>query len=299
MVMKTFEYMYRDKEGRQRKGVFQAEGRLSVVLALKKEGVVPLAVSERGAVARKPLPFWEYAFAVGIIAVCCTAFVLLQKKRPAGNQMGGRLETQEKTVAAKEVRSSLPEHEHPGGDQADMQPDMGVRKAVAVPGSADVSGKDSNTGSGEVTAQVEEARMPAHYSSQTESILSMLINVTRGNYPPPVPHFPAHEDIWQILERDIVVYDDDSEKLLAYKENVARVKSSLKEYLQAGGTTKDFVQYYHEELLKDHNDYRAAQAEMMRLFRARDDKALGTFMAEQNDAFRERGVRLLVLPPER
>ncbi|MCL2104305.1 MAG: hypothetical protein FWH21_04520 [Kiritimatiellaeota bacterium] len=305
--MKTFDYTCRDAKGSIRRGRLEAPDRAGAVRALKARGLAAVSLSEGGGSGRMS-PRARSGAGMWARTLVCTGVVLLALAMvwfviPRGHST---------TAVPSKGGGGLKPPPHGTGVSMSTSlspPSLSADPPVPDPPVEGGGGSGTTppvmTVGGEGTAEewkgipVEAPRMPAPYQSRTEGLLSMLVNITPGTYPPPIPNFPSVEDLAQVLDRDIIVFDHDSDQMLGRKENVARVKQSLKEYLQAGGTAQEFVEYYRGELLKDYEDFRVAQAEMMRLFRAGEDDELEMFLTEQNNAFQERGMRLLVRPPRK
>ena len=113
---------------------------------------------------------------------------------------------------------------------------------------------------------------------------------------PPLLRLPPHENIAEILERDIAVYDEDSPRTVEEKANVAYAKQLLKEYLAQGGDPEDFLGYYHGTLKQAFEERQAAQKYTMDLLRAGDKKGAEEYMTRKNAELGERGILPLKIP---
>jgi hypothetical protein len=136
------------------------------------------------------------------------------------------------------------------------------------------------------------------YSSGSERLINMIINTRMGFVPPPLLNFPAKEtNIINILEKNIIVYDTDDEKTLQQKENVAFAKQLLKEYIATGGNSKDFLAFYHEQLMTAFEERSAAQKQFSDMLKAGDENGAIEFFEEKNKVLSEKGIVPLIVPP--
>jgi hypothetical protein len=136
------------------------------------------------------------------------------------------------------------------------------------------------------------------FKSGTEQLMSLVFNTQLGDNPIPVPKIGKSENIVEILNTDITLYDDDPEKVERAKTNVALAKQVLKEYVEKGGNVDDFIKYYREELFKIHLEWRDSQKEFITLLKAGDLTAADVYLKNQNKAFQERGIKPLNVPPQ-
>lgn len=134
------------------------------------------------------------------------------------------------------------------------------------------------------------------FSTSTEQVISGFAN-TRPGYPPPMlMRMPPAEDLEAILDKPIDIYDDDDERVAEAKENCARMKEELKQYISEGGTAENFLLWYHNELSKDYEEWKSAQHHVVRLLRDGDLEGAERYAAEKNAELTGRGVRNVTLP---
>ncbi|MCL2104218.1 MAG: hypothetical protein FWH21_04085, partial [Kiritimatiellaeota bacterium] len=158
---------------------------------------------------------------------------------------------------------------------------------------------DGEGGGGTPVEATPPERPPSAFSTATEQVLGWIANTVPGAPPPILPALPPgeRENIAAILDRDIVLYADDSDRAAESKHNVAHAKQLLKRYLAEGGTPEDFLGYYHNALAEAHREWREAQRGVVELQRAGDEEGAVTFYLEQNAALGERGIKPVILPP--
>lgn len=134
------------------------------------------------------------------------------------------------------------------------------------------------------------------YPTIAESVISGFAN-TRPGYPPPAMlRLPTAESIEEILDTPIEIAEDDDETTVALKENCARMKEEMKAYIADGGTAENFLLWYHNELTKDYNDWRASQQRIVQLLKDGELEEAERFAEEANADFAARGIRSVMLP---
>lgn len=153
----------------------------------------------------------------------------------------------------------------------------------------------------------EELGLPIHdkeekkknrqaFTTSTERIISGFANTKRGYAPPPLLNLPMGENLMEILERDIVIYDDDDEKIQKAKENCAALKEELKKYIAEGGTAENFLSWYHNELTKDFNTWKESQMYIVELMKQGMVMEAYEYMAKANEALEKAGIRTVTIP---
>ena len=135
------------------------------------------------------------------------------------------------------------------------------------------------------------------FSSTTEQILSGFAN-TRPGYPPPITlRLPTAESIEEILDTPIEIMEDDDEATVELKENCARMKEEIRAYIADGGTAENFLLWYHNELSKDYEEWRASQEHIVQLLKDGELEEAERFAEEANADLAARGIRQVALPP--
>ena len=92
------------------------------------------------------------------------------------------------------------------------------------------------------------------------------------------------------------MYDDDSEKSVIQKANVAQAKQMLKTYLAQGGKVEDFLSYYHMQLLEANRMWRTAQNEITTLSKTGEPNEVRAYAQELNKKLAEKGIKSIHLP---
>jgi hypothetical protein len=301
--MRNFNYTAREKSGAMKRGSVQAIDRNAALQELAAQGLVTLSVTEQYAVRKASLRLNPVKTVLTVIIIFIVAAVFWNfalKKQMVKNEKSQRVgrtvdKPSSKTknnfndshalgkIKAEFVTNSLT------ADDAPV-----VRKRSDEPKNPLIPILDINTAP---VADVLKTNAPQRYfSSGTEQIISGFANTKPGNPPPPLMNLPMNEDVTEILNRDIIVYNEDNERALEVKENTARMKQALKDYIKEGGTPETFLSHYHNELSKDYNEWKSAQQYIVRLLQEGDVVAAENFAVEQNTKFKERGIKSVVLP---
>lgn len=295
--MKNFNYTVRDRSGSMKRGNLKAIDRNAALHELVAQGMVPLSVTE-GAVQPvggrgKPI----YAIIAGIAAMIIVgvAVVVLFQASSTPKKSG------KKRLPAK-TTSSVP------GQRNTKQAPAKV-PSVAPTNIAQVAAVTSLVTTASVTNAVGEIRsalpepvtnkVPRLFSTTTEQVISWIANTIPGSTPPPLPRLPVNEstNIVAILNSDIPLYDDDSEKIVEIKFNVAHAKQLLKEYLAQGGKAEEFLTYYHKELWSSHKEWRDAQKQVLDLQKTGDEEGAVKYYQEQSKVLQGKGIKPIMLPP--
>ena len=142
----------------------------------------------------------------------------------------------------------------------------------------------------------EKQKIRKSFDTNTERIISGFANTKRGYAPPPLLNLPMGENLMEILERDIVIYDDDDEKVQKAKENCAALKEELKKYIADGGTAENFLSWYHNELTKDFNTWKESQMYIVELMKQGMVTEADEYMAKANEALEKAGIRTVTIP---
>lgn len=134
------------------------------------------------------------------------------------------------------------------------------------------------------------------FKSSTEQVISGFANTKPGYPPPPIVRFPMGEDSMSILEAPIEINDDDDDKTVEIKENCARLKEEIRQFIAEGGTAENYLIQYHNELSKDYEDWKSSQMYVVQLLKAGDLEEARRFADEANAELSARGVRNVKLP---
>jgi hypothetical protein len=296
--MRNFNYTARDKSGAMKRGSMQAADRNAVLHEMAAQGLVPLSVVEADVKTTTPSriskAFWVVAgFAVitGMIAIGLNLIPKYDEgtvKKTKKTQVKKASQVAPRSATTGNATNEI-QNTSKALDKNKMAPKFPmVTNAVVKPKIQVIELYPGCTTNPPLTG----------YSSITERLINMIINVRLGMPPPILFDLPANEtNIVEILNSDIIVYETDDDKKIQQKTNVAYAKQLLKEYIEGGGNAKDFLKFYHEKLISAF-DYRSGvQKQFFELLKSGDEKAYSDFYLETNKTLSEQGIVPLSVPP--
>lgn len=294
--MKNFNYTARDKSGATKRGSLQALDRNAAMQELSAQGMVPLSITEGatqpGGARFKPV----YAIAAGIAALILAVWLgmkymvkpMPQKKPPVKRE---RVQPPPKKNIVPQVK--------PVVTNVVVQPIKVETNQPAPPIPVSTNSLEYRIAQqeGRIDEEGKIIPKPPAYKSGAEQVLNMIMNKQLGDVPPPLPtlHPSERTNIVAILSRDIIVYDEDSEKSLQQKANVAQAKQLMKDYIAKGGTPEEFLRYFRDELATAHKEWLTTQKTLMELSKTDREAAL-KYAEEQGKILSEKGIKPLILP---
>jgi len=296
--MKNFNYTARDKTGSTKRGNLKATDRNAAMQELSAQGMVPLSITE-GASQPGGAKFTPiYAIAAGITALILAVWFGMNYLGKPIPQKNKRIEQKEKTAQKETItrKKTEPKNNIPKPVALTNKMPETTQNILTVQTTNEPSTVALTKAQQQEELKAKVAKRP--FKSGTEQLMSFVFNTQLGDNPIPVPKIGKSENIQEILNTDISLYDDDPEKVERAKRNVAMAKQLLKEYVEKGGNVDDFIKYYREELFKIHVEWRDSQKEFITLLKAGDTTAADDYLKKQNKAFQERGIKPLVVPPQ-
>jgi hypothetical protein len=296
--MKNFNYTARDKTGSTKRGSLKAADRNAAMQELSAQGMVPLSITEGaeqpGGAKFKPV----YAIASGIAALILAAWLGMNYLVNPIPQKSKRIQPKEKVTQKEKITRN------------NTEPKDNIPKPVALTNTMPETTQNllrvqttNEPSTVELTKAQQQEELKAKvakrpFKSGTEQLMSLVFNTQLGDNPIPVPKIGKSENIQEILNTDISLYDDDPEKVERAKRNVALAKQLLKEYVEKGGNVDDFIKYYREELFKIHLEWKDSQKEFITLLKSGDLTAADAYLKKQNKDFQEKGIKPLNVPPQ-
>ena len=294
--MKNFNYTARDRAGATKRGSLKAIDRAAALHELAAQGMVPLSITEGAAKEASGFSLKKPFIIAGAIVAVIAAVFLVLNLLPKSSDTEGKKPKKNKVVQTTKK----------GSVKAPLT--ASTNRTVAVKTSAEKEPVLAPAPTNKVVKpkiQVFELYPGCStnppltgYTSITERIINMIINLRPGMPPPPLLNLPAGEtNIIKILDTNITLYETDDETVAQQKANVAYAKQLLKEYLAAGGNTSDFLKFYHEQLTNAFEERRKAQQQFSEILKAGDEKGASDFFEEKNKALSEKGIAPLTVPP--
>ena len=150
------------------------------------------------------------------------------------------------------------------------------------------------------TNDTASAKRKRRFSSGLEEQLSWIFDTEVGDAPPvflpPLSKWDS-SSVGDILAREIVISDDDSERDKQSKMRMIEVKRALKEYIDAGGKVEGFIEHYHSFLKQANAQWKDAKRSVIDLYRTeRDPNLLKSYIIKVNEGLAEKGIKPITLP---
>lgn len=300
--MAAFTISYRLPSGGLKSEVIDAADRASALAQMRSRGITPISVKEGGKLASTTTsasrPLWLKGAVAGflvVIAAVVVWFCLMPKEKPVAPKV-------EKPKKAKVEK-----------------PTPIVRSSKAVV---------TNSAPAVVTNSVREARLeklramtpeqrkeflleeerqrPIDLTPSTnrvfrtgvEQVMAWIFTARKGNLPPPLPGISIRDEahMAEILASRNPLLEGDSEGAKDAKQMVELAKAELRDYLKQGGDVKEFLQYYHGQLLQAHHEWTDAQRSVMKTIRDDPDIA-AVYIDEVNKRLSAKGIKPVNIPP--
>ncbi len=101
----------------------------------------------------------------------------------------------------------------------------------------------------------------------------------------------SDEEVMEILKQDIVIYDDDSEEVVAAKERTAQIKQEAIKYIEDGGTFNQFLRAYADTVREEQETVNDVREEMKRILFSEGEEAAQTYLDGANPKLAELGLK--------
>lgn len=314
--MKSYDYQARDAAGAIKTGLVNSESRAVAVQKLKDQGLVPISVTEqRGAIASPSK--WFQGFPIKLLASILVllvggyaiyAYIAFKKKHtPTDNTANRTLQIPKQPVAKN--ADEAPKATAKPQSELKESPELELESLTPQPNEANLRPlKTEAKPQGlplpkRIVSDLRPGKtnsLPSGLSSGTERVLNTLISSPLGGPPPPLLRLPPGEaeNLLDVLNRDIIVFDSDDPETVAKKENLAAAKQILKDFIKDGGKAEDFMAHYHAILVKASQERNDLQKEFRKLIQAGKLDEAEKFFNEANASLAEEGYLPLRLPPQ-
>ena len=300
--MKNFNYTARDVNGAPKCGCLKAPDRNEALRMLKAQKLIPQSVVE-GMAPKKSvaLEILQRYWVTGLLVVALVSVgILLWQYMPKRG-------TEKKVVVKQTRKTTAPErkpHVTAAMDTNVVTTPLAAKTNVVTntpkvkkPVATNTHAYKLAVAEGRIDENGEIIKKPRAFNSGVEQLMGMIINKQLGDTPPMMPNLNLGEraNIMAILDKDINVYEHDSELTIQQKANVAQAKQLLKEYIGQGGTPEEFLGYYREQLVQANKEWMHAQKTMMEMFKTDREEAF-KYATEQGKLLSEKGIKPLRLP---
>jgi hypothetical protein len=284
--MKLFYYIARMQDGTQTRGEIRALDRLEALRILKEKGLVPISVIVRKPSEDKFSSSWfarNYILiiVISVIIILLIWFGLGNYPRTKENK---KIISTKKRVENKVSVTNVNELNSVVKENIIVESVTRTNNVASLNQQPTIKIIEINSGSRTNPVQVG-------LSSGAERVLNMVFSSKLGAPPPPIFQIPFKEstNLIEILKRDIIVYDDDTQATIEWKENLAYAKNLLKEYIQQGGEVENFITYYQNELAKAFYERQELQQLYSELLKAGNTEMSDQYFTLANEELAKKG----------
>lgn len=132
------------------------------------------------------------------------------------------------------------------------------------------------------------------YKSGIEQQLSWICETEPGDMP--LPFIPLDKDdiadlVPALLAKNEIL-ENDSDKHAAIKQNIAEAKKTMMDYLKQGGDPNEFLEYYHNQLMRDY-DLRSEAISQACDINVNEPELCADFINEVNKKLKEQNIKLI------
>lgn len=301
----TFTITYRSQSGALQREVVEAANRAAALEQVKSRGITPVSVKEGGTLdaavkVAAGRPVWIKGAVAGLLVVLCAAIAWFALKPD-----------EQKPVPPPVKKAAKPKVEKPRAPKP--PPVTNVVKKVEQPEEPDpaiVARREKlkkMTPAERLDFLFEEARQkPIDLSPSTnrafktgvEQVMGWIFTTRLGNLPPPLPPIMIRDEahMAEILVANNPALEGDSEKVKDAKQMVELAKKELRQYVLQGGDVREFLQYYHGQLVDAYKEWSSTQRTVMKAIHE-DPDAAAAYIEEANKTLTEKGIKPLNIPP--
>jgi hypothetical protein len=304
-LMKVFEYTARDETGATRKDHISATDRAGAIFELRKRNLVLLSLVEakgvlavkdgKGIKINKMTLFSFFA----LLSIAAGILIVHLMSKPLKTQ---RMRTKEPSIDEKKNKGT-------STSEATLESEKKLRHVVeSQTNNVSTEPKKSRTpvdiakefDASRMTNNVPVFRPPPAFAMAIESLMHAVSRTPPGSPPIPLPPITRSidESFIHSLTNNIVIYEDDSEKMAKYKEEAAYVKLELAKFVEAGYTAKQVLEAVQEERKEQYKLKKEIRKGMMELLQAGRIEDAKVYLSEANTILNERGIVPLSMPKE-
>ena len=307
--MKTFCYTSRDHSGALKKGTLQAIDRADALRQIKSMDCVPVSVTESSGVASGAHVSWNPTWNRRAVWLA-TAAVLLIAALVVWRSVAKRHEPPAAALGTppQSVRPSQPANQAVKSARAVPKPKPAVSAAETppqdVPQTAEAAEMLPTPASGVSPAVQAEALKPPQppkppnpYKTQTEQVLAMALSVPPGASIPPLPLSPnLNADFAKSLTNKIAIYDEDDDRTINTKENVAVAKGQLLELVKNGQNVSDVLKELQDKTNERAELRSQAKRKLADLYKNGSPEEAQAYLETVNKTFKEQGIEPISPP---
>ncbi len=297
--------MARDKKGATQSGTLLALDRNAALHELRSQGMVTLSLVEnqRGIVPRQNNQLFERI----IVAVAAVSLVIIGlmvwwwlQGHPKGVQSTSNRPLKKSMEAKTTKVKSLSQKQMKPGDFQAVAPTQLVEE-VTRERPVKTSRAPSPHKAPEPTVKMVEwptNEITRVFEREIEFRMAQYINAgQRPSPPPPMIQTNLEEMAKDALSKNIVVQDNDTESIYATKENVAKMKEALRQYMAQGGTASEFFKGLADRQKTEADLAMEARSIITELTKQGKIEEAKTALTEINSYLKSQGQPDVVVPP--
>jgi len=302
--MNVFTYQYWDENGAVRSDTLRAANRAEALRQIRDAGrsVITLTEGKASVPGRRALwnpVVWNRAAWIGVAGVVLVAALsvwLTANKKPAKRPApeAAKVETSPAGTPPRGVRGGFGETALPASRPTVETPATGAPPRPQPPVADAAVSRNANLRPlhppPEETEE-EEVKPSRRFTNISEGLLAMALSVPPGAPVPPLPIPPNIEtEFAKALTNDIVLYEDDDERTVELKENIAAAKEQMREMVKQGQSVAEILTEYQNRANEEAALRRQAQLELNKLFRSGAVEEAQAYHDEVNQIFSELGI---------
>jgi len=297
--MRSFNYTSRDNSGATKRGSLQAADRNAALRELANKGLVPLSVCEKRDNDRSSWItssfFLSKKFVIAGVSILLGCVVWLISVQQTVSRYNTKSSLKKEFSKRNLNRDQASSDKKSNSLSAKSETFDKALPTMMTNGNNNVESSTNNLSATTITQSSTNA--VGAFATATEQMISMVFNTVPGNMPPILPRLTATEsNVLAILNRDIVLNDEDSARVTDAKVNVAYAKQELKKYMEQGGKPADFFEHYIRQLIEFYRERTTAQQKLNQLMKIEDVEGAIMHVEKANKALTEKGIRPLVIP---
>ena len=129
--------------------------------------------------------------------------------------------------------------------------------------------------------------------------MGWIFNTVPGDMPPILPQIPIFEEahLTEILFNKNEIKDDDDERIVELKENVALAKKEMIKFIKEGGMPDEFLEYYRNILVDAHREFQSSQQEVFKMVKE-DPEGAAAYLEMVNERLSQKGIKHVKIPPK-
>ena len=315
--MMCFTYIFRDKSGAKCEATIEAASREMAFATLKANGISPLSIREGRKVPCNNKGGTELGrrnkssngikisnggrskklvvgLFVSIVAIATTVYFWLLRTPVI---VSDSRDPSRPSAMPKEVKPSVPIRSKALPHQSPQHiANVDVNGSGSMPASATSVSLTTNRVPEEL---LDRRPIKRPFKTGIKQVMSLMFTTRLGAMPFPLPRLSDEEvsKIWEILNKEVPVTEEDSDDSALCKETVAAVKKEMADFLkQGGGTPRDFLQYYQKILVDAHREYMIASEECEKV-REEHPEIFDEFLKKVNKRLQDKGIRQVIPDP--